>query len=113
MGNAVQAIRAGLSQWDSSSLLSYPDSKHSADATHVRGGIGQLQARWGRGIRCSALIHPSLRKPRKRALQAVEAEADRSKQTKGSTFPPAITEQVVNLQWRRDNPLLPPRPFWV
>ena len=53
------------------------------------------------GIRCSAMINPSLRKIRKRTLQAVEAEADRRKQTKGSTFPHAITEQVVNLQWRR------------
>jgi hypothetical protein len=60
-------------------------------------------ATMGEGIRCSALIDPSLRKIRKRALQAVEAEADRSKQTKGSTFPPAITEQVVNLQWRRQS----------
>ena len=57
----------------------------------------------GEGIRCSALIHPSLRKTRKRALQAVEAEADRRKQTKGSTFPPAITEQAINLQWRRQS----------
>jgi hypothetical protein len=60
-------------------------------------------ATMGEGIRCSALIHPSLRKVRKRALQAVEAEAHGSKQTKTSTFPPAITEQVVNIKWRRQS----------
>ena len=82
----------------------YPDSKRLADATHVRGGIGQLQLRWGREYAARHLIRPSLRKIRKRALQAVEAEAEqRVKQTKGSTFPPAITEQVVNLQWRRQS----------
>jgi hypothetical protein len=33
----------------------------------------------------------------------VEAEVGRGKQTEGSTFPPAITEQVLNLQWRRQS----------
>eukprot|EP00952_Eustigmatos_sp_NYUAD-ZCMA_P014309 55880-Eustigmatos_ZCMA.PRE.1 len=42
------AIHAGLSHLSNSSLLSYLDSKRSADATHVRGGIGRLQLRWGR-----------------------------------------------------------------
>jgi len=46
---------------------------------------------------------PTLRKVRKRALQAVEAESERGKKTQGSTFPHAITEQVVNLQWRRQS----------
>ena len=57
----------------------------------------------GETIRCSALMTPSLRKVRKRALQAVEAESERGKKTQGSTFPHAITEQVVNLQWRRQS----------
>ena len=57
----------------------------------------------GDGIRCSTLVSPSLRKVRERALQAVEAEADRGKQTKGSTFPHDITEQVINLQWRKQS----------
>ena len=40
------AIHAGLSHRSSSTLLSYLDSKPSADATHARGGIGQLQSQW-------------------------------------------------------------------
>ena len=55
------------------------------------------------GIRCSTLISPSLRKVRKRALRAVQAEAEGRKQTDGSTFPHAIGEQVINLQWRRQS----------
>ena len=46
---------------------------------------------------------PSLRKLRKRALQAVDGEAARGNKTKGSTFPPVINEQVVNLHWRRQS----------
>jgi hypothetical protein len=60
-------------------------------------------ATMGEGIRCSTLISPSLRKVRKRVLRAVEAEIERGKQTEGSTFPPAITEQVVHIQWRRQS----------
>ena len=55
------------------------------------------------GIRCSTLINRSLRKLRKRVLRVVEAEVERGKQTEGSTFPPAITEQVLNLHWRRQS----------
>ena len=43
-------------------------------------------ATMGEGIRCSALIHPSLRKTRKRALQAVEAEANRASGQRGVRF---------------------------
>src|SRR6476660_448290 len=57
----------------------------------------------GEGIRCSTLITPSLRKVRKRVLRAVEQEASGERRTQGSTFPPVITEQVLNLHWRRQS----------
>ena len=59
-------------------------------------------ATMGDGIRCSALITPSLRKVRKRVLRAVEEEAS-GERTHGSTFSPATTEHVLNLRWRRQS----------
>ena len=57
----------------------------------------------GEGICFSTLISPSLRKVRKRVLRAVEQEASGERRTQGSTFPPVITEQVLNLHWRRQS----------
>ena len=56
----------------------------------------------GEGIRCSALMTPSLRKVRKRVLRAVEQEAN-GERRQGSTFSPDTTEQVLNLHWRRQS----------
>ena len=56
----------------------------------------------GEGIRCSALITPSLRKVRKRVLRAVEQEAS-GERRQSNTFSPATTQQVLNLRWRRQS----------
>ena len=59
-------------------------------------------ATMGKGIRCSALINPSLRKVRKRVLRAVQQEAS-GERRQGNTASPVTTEQVINLRWRRQS----------
>ena len=68
-------------------------------------------ATMGEGIRCSALITPSLRKVRKRVLRAVEQEA-RGERGQGSTFSP-VPQSKSSTSDGAGSPLAQQRLHWA